>query len=81
MMPTDDPDTLSLRVANENLHRAIDRLEALGGLGEFPEAYQTLVLERSRRELQSPADAIRLSRAAFRDLPPDVQQLLTTPPS
>jgi hypothetical protein len=80
-MPNDDPDTLSLRVSSENLHRAIERLGELGGLGEFPEAYQALVLERSRRELQSPANEIRLSRAAFRALPSDVQQFLTTPPS
>jgi hypothetical protein len=65
------------RVSTENLNGAVQILPEHGGLGEYPEAYQALVLERSRRELQSPPQEIRLDRAAFEALPHDVQRLLT----
>jgi len=76
----DDPDSLLLRVSTQNLNGAVERLKALGGLAQYPEAYQTLVLERSRRELQSPPQEIRLARETFEGLPHDVQQLLTAQP-
>jgi hypothetical protein len=55
-------------------------LQALGGLELYPEAYQILVLERSRRELQSPPQEIRLAHETFEALPRDVQQLLMAGP-
>lgn len=76
----DDPDSLSFRVSTENLNGAIETLRALGGLGPYPEAYQALVLERSRRELQSPPQEIRLARATFEALPREVRQLLMDQP-
>jgi hypothetical protein len=76
----DDPDLLWFRVSTENLNRAIEILRALGGLAQHPEAYQALVLERSRRELQSPPQEIRLVREPFEALPPDVQRLLMAEP-
>jgi hypothetical protein len=51
-----------------------------GGLELYPEAYPVLVLERSRRELQSPPQEIRLSPEAFEALPRDVQRLLMPEP-
>jgi hypothetical protein len=72
----DDPDALSFRVTTANLNGAIQILLERGGLAEYPLAYQTLVLERSRRELQSPPQEIRLMRDDFEALPHDVQQLL-----
>jgi hypothetical protein len=71
----DDPDVLSFRVTNANLNGAIEMLGALGGLDLYPEAYQTLVFERSRRE-QAPPQEIRFAREVFEALPYDVQQLL-----
>jgi hypothetical protein len=53
-------DALSFHVTNANLNAAIEILRALDGLERYPEAYQILVLERSRRELQSPPNEIRL---------------------
>jgi hypothetical protein len=47
----DDPDSLSFRVSPENLSSAIEILREGGGLAQYPEAYQALVLERSRPEL------------------------------
>jgi hypothetical protein len=70
MVDNPDPGTLSFPVSTENLNGAIELLRKLGGLAQYPEAYQALVLERSRRELQSPAHEIRLSRATFDALPP-----------
>jgi hypothetical protein len=72
----DEPEPLSFHVSAENLNAAIEALKALGGLALYPVAYQALVLERSRRELLSPAKAIYLTREIFEALPPDVQQLL-----
>jgi hypothetical protein len=74
----DDPDTVPFRVSTANLTGAIEILRALGGLAQHPEAYQALVLERSRRELQSPPLEVRLTREIFEALPPAVQQLLMT---
>ncbi len=76
----DDPNSLSFRVSTENLNGAIEILRALGGLAQYPAAYQALVLERSRRELQSPPQEIRLAREPFEALPPDVRQLLMAEP-
>jgi hypothetical protein len=76
----DDAETLSFNVSTEALHKAIDTLRALGGLENYPEAHQVLVLERSRRELQSPPNKIHLSREAFDALPREVQRLLMAPP-
>ena len=72
----DDPDALSFRVTSPNLNAAIEMLKALGGIALYPAAYQALVLERSRRELQSPPNEIQLTREAFDGLPHEVQQLL-----
>ncbi len=72
----DQPDMLLFRVSTENLNAVTVRLRVLGGLGRYPEAYQMLVLERRRRELQSPPQGIRLARETFEALPSDVQQLL-----
>ena len=72
----DDNETLAFRVTNENLNRVIKMLEALGGLASYPDAYQQLVLQRSRRQLQSPAGEVNLSRATFEKLPREAQQLL-----
>jgi hypothetical protein len=72
----DDPDMLSFRVTTANLNGAIQILLDRGGLAEYPLAYQALVLERSRRELQSAPQEIRLSRETFDELPHEVQQLL-----
>jgi hypothetical protein len=72
-----NPDALLLRVSSPNLTRAIEMLKALGGLELYPEAYQVLVVERSSRELQTPAKEIRLARSAFEALPDDVRRLLT----
>ena len=76
----DDPDALSFRVTTANLSGAIQILLERGGLAEYPEVNPALVLERSRRELQSPPKEIRLTRQAFDGLPHDVQQLLLAPP-
>jgi hypothetical protein len=76
----DDPDTLLFRVSTVNLNSMIARLRSLGGLGRYPEAFHALVLERNRRELRSPPQEIRLTRAAFEALPPDVQHLLMADP-
>jgi len=72
----DEPAALSFRVTTADLTGAIETLKALGGLERYPEAYPVLVLERSRRELQSPPQEIRLSREAFEALPGNVRQLL-----
>jgi hypothetical protein len=72
----DDPDALSFRVTTANLNGAIQILLERGGLAEYPLAYQALVFERSRRELQSPPQEIRLMPDDFEALPPDVQNLL-----
>jgi hypothetical protein len=74
-------DALSFHVTNANLNSAIEILRRLGGLERYPEAYQVLVHERSRRQLQSPSNEIRLARAVFEALPPYVQRLLTAQPS
>jgi hypothetical protein len=76
----DDADALPFRVTTPNLTAAIETLKTLGGLALYPEAYPILVLERSRRELQSPPQPILLSREAFEGLPPDVQRLLSAEP-
>jgi hypothetical protein len=73
----EDPNPLAFRVSAEALHGAIEALHALGGLEQYPEAYQALILERSRRELQSPPQEIRLTREAFAALPAVVRRLLT----
>jgi hypothetical protein len=72
----DDPDSLTFRVSNKNLNGAMEALRALGGLAVYPEAYQAIVLERNRRELQLPPQEIRLAREAFEGLPHEVQHLL-----
>jgi hypothetical protein len=77
---TDDADSLSFRVSTESLNGAIEILREAGGLSRYPEAYQALVLERSRRELQSPPQEVRLGRQAFEALPSAVRQMLMTPP-
>jgi hypothetical protein len=76
----DFPDSVAFRVSTADLNGAIEILRALGGLAEHPAAYQALVLERSRRELQSPPQEIRLLREAFEALPHAVQQLLMAEP-
>ena len=76
----DEPAALSFRVTTANLISAIEALKALGGLALYPEAYPVLVLERSRRELQSAPQEIRLSPEAFEALPRDVQRLLMPEP-
>jgi hypothetical protein len=63
------PDTLSFRVSAETLNGALEILKALDGPAQHPEAYQALVLERSRRKLQSPPQKIRLAREACEALP------------
>jgi hypothetical protein len=81
-MPDDlDPNTLSFRVSPENLSGAIEILREGGGLARYPQAYQALVLERSRRELLSPRNEIRLARGVFDALPHSVQRLLDAGPS
>jgi hypothetical protein len=77
----DDPNVLSFRVSPENLNGAIQILLERGGLAEYPQAYQALVLERSRRELLSPPQAVQLTRDAFEALPLEVQHLLLAEPS
>jgi hypothetical protein len=77
----DDPDALSFRVTTANLNGAIQILLERGGLAEYPLAYQALVLERSRRELQSPPQEIRLMRDDFAALPHEVQHLLMGEPA
>jgi hypothetical protein len=72
----DESDTLSFRVSPANLSDAIEILRDGGGLTQYPEAYQALVLERSRRELLVPPNEIRLARGVFDALPQSVQQLL-----
>jgi hypothetical protein len=74
----DNPDTVVFRVSAGTLHGAIEILRALGGLERHPEAYQALILERSRRELQSSPREIRLPREAFEALPEAVQAMLIT---
>jgi hypothetical protein len=64
----DDPDALSFRISNESLTKAIEILRGLGGFEHHSEAYQALVLERSRRELQSPPQEIGLARQVFQAL-------------
>jgi hypothetical protein len=76
----DDPASLSFHVSTENLNAAIEMLKALGGLALYPTAYQALVLERSRRELQSVPNEIHLTREDFDALPRDVQHLLMAQP-
>lgn len=76
MTDHDPDDTVACRVSNEALSGAIEILRTQGGLEQHSEAYQALVLERSRRELQSPPQEIRLSRAAFEALPVAVKGLL-----
>jgi hypothetical protein len=71
------PDALSFCVTTANLNSAIEMLSTLGGVDLYPEAHQILVLERIRRELQSPPQEIRLPRETFEALPRDVQQLLS----
>jgi hypothetical protein len=80
MVDNPDPGTLSFPVSTENLNGAIELLRSLGGLAQYPEAYQALVLERSRRELLSPPNEIRLARETFEGLPREVQQLLMAEP-
>jgi hypothetical protein len=75
---TSSPDVLAFSVSTENLNSAIDRLRALGGLERYPEAYQVLVFERSRRELQAAPQRILLTRDVFAALPVEVQQLMVT---
>jgi hypothetical protein len=76
----DDPDALSFRVTTANLNGAIQILLERGGLAAYPLAYQALVLERSRRELQSPPQEIRLMRDDFAAFPNEVQHLLMGEP-
>lgn len=76
----DDPDALAFRVSTENLRAAIEILLEGGGLAQYPTAYQALVFERSRRELQSPPQEIQLTRDAFDALPHEVQHLLMAEP-
>jgi hypothetical protein len=76
----DEFDTLSFRVSPENLSDAIEILREGGGLARYPQAYQALVFERSRRELLAPSDEIRLARGVFDALPHSVQQLLDAEP-
>ena len=64
-----------------NLNGAIQILLERGGLAEYPLAYQALVLERSRRELHSPPQEIRLMRDDFAALPHEVQHLLMGEPA
>jgi hypothetical protein len=52
-MIEDFPDSVAFRVSTADLNGAIEILRTLGGLAEHPLAYQALVLERSRQELQS----------------------------
>jgi hypothetical protein len=77
----DEFDTLSFRVSPENLRGAIEILREGGGLARYPQAYQALVLERSRRELLAPPKEIHLARGVFDALPHSVQQLLAAEPS
>ncbi len=77
-MIEDFPDSVAFRVSTADLNGAIEILRTLGGLAEHPLAYQALVLERSRRELQSPPLEVRLTREIFEALPPAVQLLLMT---
>jgi hypothetical protein len=72
----DDPNTLSFRLSAEKLNGAIRILLERGGIEQYPAAYQALVLERSRRELQSPPGDIEMTRDDFEALPHEVQQLL-----
>jgi hypothetical protein len=76
----DDADVLSFRVTTANLNGVIQKLRERGGLAEYPVAYQVLVLERSRREPQSPPQEIRLTRDAVDGLPHEVQHLLMAQP-
>ena len=76
----DEFDTLSFRVSPENLSSAIEILRKRGGLARYPQGYQALVFERSRRELLAPPDEIRLARGVFDALPHSVQQLLMAEP-
>lgn len=72
----DDPGTVSFRLSAENLNGAIRILLERGGVEQYPAGYQALVLERSRRELQSPSRDIELTRDDFEALPLEVQHLL-----
>jgi hypothetical protein len=72
----DDADAVSFRVSTTDLTHLIEMLRQAGGLSQYPEAYQAFVLERSRRELCSPPDEIRLAPHTFEALPREVQQIL-----
>jgi hypothetical protein len=72
----DDADAVSFRVSTTDLTHLIEMLRQAGGLSQYPEAYQALVLERSRRELHSPPDEIRLAPHTFEALPREVRQIL-----
>jgi len=43
----DESEMLSFRLSTENLNVAIEILRKLGGLGEYPAAYQALVLSEA----------------------------------
>jgi hypothetical protein len=72
----DDADAVSFRVSTTDLTHLIEMLRQAGGLSQYPEAHQALVLERSRRELHSPPDEIRLAPHTFEALPREVRQIL-----
>jgi hypothetical protein len=73
----DEPERLSFGVSTENLNAAIEILRQTGGLSVYPDAYQALVLERSRREVFAPPHEISLTRESFESLPPTVRELIT----
>jgi hypothetical protein len=76
----DNPEMLLFGISTESLNSLVARLRSLGGFGRYPEVYHALDLERRRRELRFPPHEIRLTRAAFEALPPDVQHLLMADP-
>jgi hypothetical protein len=70
------PDMLLFGLSTESLNSLVARLRSLGGFGRYPDVYHALVLERSRRELRSPPQEIRLTREAFEALPQVIRRLL-----
>jgi hypothetical protein len=69
-------DTLGFTISTADLESAVKILKDKSPLVLYPEAWETLMAERARREFRAPCGAINLGRAAFDGLPEGVKALL-----
>jgi hypothetical protein len=74
---TSQSETLAFTLSETEIKSALDLLRGRTPKDRYREAWIILTVELERRRLKAPPVEIRLARATFDALPPEVQELLS----